>query len=335
MNVLLFEYLHADSQMFDEAAPSLQKEGRAMLQALCDDLSSLSEVSLSVACCPRAGEKIDAAATVALVSINGCGPKGVMGSLLETAHRFDLIVPVAPECDGLLYTVVSELRIAGHRVYSPGRNVIQIGSDKWQTFERLRRHGVPVIPTAMLTGSNPYTDSDCVVIKARDGVGCEGTRRLATERFRSAFTNTNNAAEALIVQPWISGASFSVGVFGRGPETSPLVCIPASQQIIWENDRPRYAGGCILPDCPDAAAMQSLARSAADAVGFNCGYMGIDIMQTPDGTCLVTEINPRFTTSYVGYRQATKDNLASLIVNPGGATDPVWEPQQVSFNVSR
>jgi hypothetical protein len=75
-----------------------------------------------------------------------------------------------------------------------------------------------------------------------------------------------------------------------------------------------------------------LIRRAGAAIGGLRGYIGFDLICTANGPLLV-EINPRLTTSYIGYRELATANLAEWIVNRHSQPiEPGWGSGVVEFS---
>jgi predicted ATP-grasp superfamily ATP-dependent carboligase len=64
------------------------------------------------------------------------------------------------------------------------------------------------------------------------------------------------------------------------------------------------------------------------------GYVGLDLLApfaTPE-ELLVVEINPRLTTSYLGYRALADQNIAQYLLPACRPEEPLrWKPQVVTF----
>ena len=151
-------------------------------------------------------------------------------------------------------------------------------------------------------------------------------KRLALESARDA--------ESLIVQPWLDADSFSIAVIGRGAGQTPDVLPLATQKIEWRGDGPVYLGGTILPQLPAGITTDvvQLCEAIVNALDFRAGYLGIDLLlPRGSGELLVTEINPRICTSYIGYRQAAKSNLLACLLNQETPERLSWMPQIVEF----
>jgi predicted ATP-grasp superfamily ATP-dependent carboligase len=102
---------------------------------------------------------------------------------------------------------------------------------------------------------------------------------------------------ALLIQPYVPGdamsASFLVDRRGR----AHLVGV-GRQDIEIRDGQFHYRGGTVPAGSPQLA---DEARRALDAVPGLCGWVGVDFIREDDGPATVLEINPRLTTSFVGW----------------------------------
>ena len=101
----------------------------------------------------------------------------------------------------------------------------------------------------------------------------------------------------------------------------------------------QYEGGRIPAVIPpqSVAAVEQLVRTTCGTITGLRGYIGIDLL-VPDSdprSPLIVEINPRLTTSYVGYRQLCRDNIAERLLPGAGRPQPEplrWKRETVSFH---
>ena len=131
----------------------------------------------------------------------------------------------------------------------------------------------------------------------------------------------------------MEGNSYSIGMIGGGAGTSPVVLPLAKQNIRWTDNSPQYFGGTILTTRDDQSVFQTLGQRIADAVGFTRGYIGVDLIHDNNGPVTVTEINPRFSSSYIGYRMATPSNLALRLLGQPPERDVDWSDSDITFHV--
>ncbi len=338
--ILIVEYLHANDRAFANSSASMRAEGKAMLQALADDASKVPGVSVSVACCEEAATQLRLADGIGVFPVSGATVVEVAAALLAN-RAWDVVVPIAPECENTLADLVRTLRDELQTERRGGRNVLadsdatlQTCSDKWQTHQFLIENDLPTIESMLLPKieSTTLKDSELCVVKPRDGAGCEGIVRLPVAEAKQQACLPN--AASMIVQPWLKAESFSVAMIGNGANTPPSVFPVATQQIEWKDDRPCYRGGEILPSTPAKVTTDigQLCRTLATGLRFDSGYLGVDLLM-PEGSSelLVTEINPRICTSYIGYRKATASNLFERLLQ-GRDSEPIrWSKMSVKF----
>ena len=93
-----------------------------------------------------------------------------------------------------------------------------------------------------------------------------------------------------------------------------VVPLSLNQQHIHVDFSFTYQGGRIPLEHPGAVQALALAARVAALIPGLDGYVGMDLILTDDGPCLI-EINPRLTTAYVGLRQVVDLNLAQAIWN--------------------
>ena len=134
-----------------------------------------------------------------------------------------------------------------------------------------------------------------------------------------------------IVQPFVAGTSLSIAAL-----VTPLgmELFPIARQSITGKNRFHYAGGWISTAGRRSEAVEDVARRAIESVPGLSGYVGVDLIVPADrkDAPLVIEINPRLTTSYLGYRTLTDDNLAERLLTPEVPRPPiVWKRGRADF----
>jgi predicted ATP-grasp superfamily ATP-dependent carboligase len=112
---------------------------------------------------------------------------------------------------------------------------------------------------------------------------------------------------------------------------------PPADQLLSDDGRFAYRGGRIPAANTNHAALQETARRACLAVPGLRGYVGVDLIvpAKESAPVIVVEINPRLTTSYLGYRALTQGNLAEWLLCPAHYGQPItWRPGTVVFDSS-
>ncbi len=338
-NILIVEYLHADQNAFQNASDSMCSEGRGMLLALAHDAAKLPGLSATVVTCRAAAELLKLPRDVRSWTVSATSPRELAKAIVLAGESWDYVLPVAPEADGILLELVRAIQDSGIRVLTLEDTTLQTCCDKWMTYQLLAKHNLPAIPTVLLNeyagpDFGPRAGSETCVVKPRDGVGCEGVRRVTLAEANALATEAGDHSDPMILQPWIDGESFSIALIGRGARRRPDALPLATQTIEWRGEHAHYAGGTILPEIPARIStdVAKLCDAVVDALSFRCGYLGIDLMLPKDsGEFLITEINPRICTSYVGYRRATSSNLFSRLLDLPADAPLLWRDENVPF----
>jgi predicted ATP-grasp superfamily ATP-dependent carboligase len=185
--------------------------------------------------------------------------------------------------------------------------------------------GVALAPGQRLPDGFSYPS----VLKPRDGAGSLGVRLL------------NSAEEISIATPsrleeFCPGIAASVACLCGPREIVPLE--PCFQHLAGRGDF-TYQGGSLPIDPALAERARALAIRAMRTLPEPCGYLGVDLVlgDDPAGSQdYVVEINPRLTTSYVGLRALSRENLAGLMiaVAEGRAAELCWNASRVHFSSS-
>jgi predicted ATP-grasp superfamily ATP-dependent carboligase len=265
------------------SAPALLAEGRAMLDAVAEDLGAIPDIRVLTA--------------------NGSEES----KFRELAAQADFSLIIAPESDGILATRCHWVETAGGRLLGPTPAAVQLTADKLALAEHLRGAGIPTPRTWLL--SDVPAHSFPIVCKPRDGAGSLRTY-FARSAGEASSLHRNNAD--LIAQEFIAGFAASVA-FLIGPRD--CVGLAPCAQHLSDDGYFRYMGGhAPLPD--DLAARATLlGLRAVNAVEGLRGYVGVDLVLAADprGDCII-EINPRLTTSYVGLRRLARFNIAEMML---------------------
>lgn len=234
----------------------------------------------------------------------------------ETHSSCDATIVIAPESDGLLLELEAWCVAEGIRTCGSDPSFIEHAGDKWLTAQRLHQHQVPHPATHLLSHwnteamANTYVDT--WVLKARDGVGCEGMQRVSAAELMAIQSASTNR-ERWIVQPWLEGQSYSrTAIVDAAGQCHWL---PVVRQHLSIDRRVTYVGGRVLPDLSLTRDQSDDLQRAIDAlVGRARGWVGVDFLLSEDGQLTVIEINPRLTTSFVGLSKACDRSLADLLV---------------------
>ncbi len=300
-----------------------------MLEALAADFTALDGASVDLLCDARQPPVELPGVTVHSVS----GNQAEIDSLISLAGRVDWTVLIAPEFDGHLLGRARQVVSAGGRLLGPGPQLIALASDKQAAAEYLARHEIPVCEGIALAPGEllPEDFSYPAVLKPRDGAGSLGIERIDRRPYRRACGDAPARLER-----FYPGQACSVACLCGPQGVVPLQ--PCWQHLLGEHDF-SYLGGSLPIEAPLAARAARLAVAAIRALPAAMGYIGVDLVlgSDPAGSGdVVIEVNPRLTTSYVGLRALSEDNLAAAMVAVAAGADVgvCWKEQEIHFTSS-
>jgi predicted ATP-grasp superfamily ATP-dependent carboligase len=252
---------------------------------------------------------------------------------------------IAPEFDGILFDLCRSVETNGGTLLSPGSAAVQRCADKLNLAARLEDAGVPTIPTRLLSwdDASPLETSNHVlhfpvVIKPRDGAGSQCNHLVKSwdefQRLRF-FLGAEARKRGYIWQPYVAGQPVSVAVL-VSQSCSEAQAFPVADQFLSDDGRFLYRGGRIPARDIDEASIQAAALAACHCVPGLRGYVGVDLIIPFDEPSrpIVVEINPRLTTSYLGYRALALENLAERML-PGQTQRPIeWRTGEIEFDTA-
>ena len=356
MKVAILEYI-CGSGIFRDCVPegtnaeltSLLAEGYAMLSALTNDMIDSgvevrSPLEPSIEAWPRWRTWTDSQWTWSAI------PYDAHRSLDEVATRWieaisncDAAIVIAPELDRILQQLVARLRNAGVVVLASDEPFLNAASDQWETCQAWKRGEVHHPETYLLDDFLRVPREDAHsrrwLIKRRDSAGCVGLQAFedVSSLVREAVSQRDlrKTPDRWVVQPWIPGIAASMAVL-CGQEHRVL---GAFEQRIepWKEEDPTewcYRGGAGPIPGVNQQALQRFAEQVLQAIpGQPRGWIGIDFVIEPDGRWCAIEVNPRLTTSYLGYRKWYGHSLAGCWAR-GDSPSVDWQDfSRVSFSV--
>jgi tyramine---L-glutamate ligase len=313
---------------FDSLTSSLQREGRAMLEALAADWSEIPNRSVHVAWDRNLGEW-----RIPGVHVHECNKQiAVSDAWLRIGSQVDTILVIAPELNNDLLATTVGLRQklpAFVRLLNADPIFCQAASDKWLTSQFFRaanvRHPETILwSSGSSTSDLPVSSNSTWVLKPRDGAGCESIFRFRSLQELTSmprlFGDLITCPDKWIVQPWIEGEHGSLAVLCG--DNARLVFPPMTQSISVSKAGMghflQYQGGNgpwwpVQPDMID-----QFAKAVIDAIpGKPCGWIGVDFVVSKNHLgkreLIAIEINPRLTTSYLGVRAIVQENIPRLL----------------------
>ncbi len=252
----------------------------------------------------------------------------------KIAAESDSILSIAPEMDDLL---AKRATASGDRWLGAQSTAVSVCGDKRRLDQTLTTAIRRPMRHEVIGGS--ILAQLPAVIKPKDGAGGSAFLFRTVEEFRSGIgavldeIGRGSDGDPIVQEDYIPGRPCSVAVINNTP-------LPTGVQDIRIDGSPgrlSYHGGTVPAADVDQNAVRRLVAQVYNAVPGLRGWWGIDfvIPEEPfEGSFdpVLIEVNPRLTTSYLGYRALTPDNLAERILFPERTFPPLrWRAGSVSF----
>lgn len=325
---------------------SLAREGQAMLAALVEDIAKIPGHHVVTTWDTRLGP----------CPLRNCDV-GLVDSAVDELSQFrelirdsDAVWVIAPETNGELLKRALQFQFVNNteparssprRFLGASDRAIMLASDKLPLATWLHERSIPTPETLPFNPADRKSDtgwSGPTIIKRRDGAGSQDMFLV-----RDGFELWNarhelgrlHEPETFIQQPFVEGTALSVTLL-IAEDGSILEVFPVAEQHLSGDGHFKYRGGRMPADIsPESAlAVRQLAQRACLAIPGLTGYVGCDIVLPDDQPLepVLIEINPRLTSSYLGYRQLTDDNIPVRLLDPNA---PVlrWKSEPVTFTV--
>ena len=288
----------------------LAAEATAILRALLRDFSAWGRLRVVATWDDR-----DPAPTLPADEVVPIRASSYREDLAAVARRCGAALVVAPETGGALERTTRLMEAVDVLVVGSPSWVVAAAADKARCPDRLATAGVACPRTVLTTPRGAVEDARHVgyplVMKPRFGAGCERVALAADEdELDAALTAFGRRDEReVVLQEYVRGEAVSVSLLASDDGVLPL---GVNTQDVRPGVPFEYRGGAAGVDHPRGKGIVAAARVAVGALPGLRGHVGVDLVVAPD-RCVVIEVNPRLTTSYVGLRRALRANLAELV----------------------
>lgn len=281
---------------------------------------------------------------------------GWISKWIELARKCDRSIVIAPELDDILVGAIREMRNHEVRLVAAETEFIASTSDKYLTAQLLRKANIRTPTTwtidpflSTVPTNNPLLEwNGPWVLKRRDGAGCSDMWMFQTTHSLRCHLELTNPIPNGIIQPWYAGQAASlalvvqdgvceaVGAMNQNIQLDQL-------QLEYGASRVTYTGGDGPLPLQNDDLLQFARRVLESIPGQAQGWIGIDFLIPPHERSpkkdhwedwVVIEINPRLTTSYLGYRQYYGSQLADAMIGQRGISDIIvpFEKRTVEFS---
>jgi tyramine---L-glutamate ligase len=315
VKIFVYEFFSGGGLAGESLPPSLVREGDMMVRALLHDLAEVRGVQLLASRDARLPE------LAGLETIVPAPGEGTLALYSRGVAAADAAWPTAPETDRVLERLAQATIDLGRVLLGSSPDAVRVAGSKRATAATLKRAGVPAIPTFTSVDGLPPLPGRWVV-KPDDGAGCDDA--LVVPDRNAALGCLAAAPGRLVAQPWIEGPALSLSLVCAAGHGRLLCC--NRQHVRIADGRLTLSGiGVNAVSDPDGR-LAELGRGVAAAIPGLWGYVGVDLVATPDGP-VVLEVNPRLTTSYCGLRSAVQVNAAELVLGLLRSHGPEsWRP---------
>lgn len=294
-------------------------------------------------------------------SVVRVGPDQELPTLERLSAEADWTLIIAPESDGILIDRARRVDRVGGRSLGSSPTAIALAGNALMTVDCLNRAGIRTPPTWAVSPrvgwprrpSFPLSDLATVcpfvevpepmteqppdriaeveiehpaVLKPVDGAGAIKTFVLAGE---TDWPDPSWRPEVAVLQPWIDGRAMSTAALVSGGGRAFLLGC-ASQRIAVQSGRIRYLGG-EAPVHVGPTVSRMVDRVVGAIPGLK-GWVGIDWIDDGSDDPIVLEVNPRPTTSIVGYRSSLPPGLLARSWL-GLVDDPSSSPPEHLFQI--
>lgn len=335
MRLFLSEFVCGGGWPDGTPTGSLRREGEAMLCAVAEDFRDIPDCAVTVSWDPRFGPFPVRGVRV----VSPATPAEEPAILARESATADSTLLIAPEFHDLLASRAEMVLRNGGRLLGSDPATLRLCGDKlalsrylkrWPDVAHLRTEPLPSVDQR---AGLPFP----VVIKPRHGAGSTNTFLIRDadqfeRRLKEPFDPPDLPPD--IWQPYAAGRPLSVAALVH--DSGDFDLFPAGEQLLSADGRFHYRGSVIPASDVDAAAIGSMVRQIIESLRGLRGYIGFDFIVAPSARQrpVLVEINPRLTTSYLGYRRLADENLAARWL---GATRPTsalrWKSTRVQFTV--
>ncbi|WP_166821506.1 ATP-grasp domain-containing protein [Thalassoroseus pseudoceratinae] len=333
MRVFVSEHLTCGAMHDEPELPaSLLNEGRAMHAAIVTDCAQLDGVDVVTTW----DDRLPLPQVPGNVIVHRTDSADSERDLFfELVRQADATLVIAPEFQNCLLDRWQMVAEAGGHWLGCDADAIAICSDKLRMSQVLASHGLPVVSTVFIAPEQLPPWSWPVVVKPRDGAGSVNVQQITSLSEWHEMLRRRDACEFCppdLVQPFVTGNAISVAAIVS--DAGQVNVLPTATQELTTDGHFIYSGGTVpgLTD-HDPINFAELVGQIRNAIPGLRGYFGVDLIVGDDGVTII-EINPRLTTSYLGYRRLTPKNLAGCMLGKPVLSPMAWNREQVRFTPS-
>ncbi|TWT60098.1 ATP-grasp domain-containing protein [Rubinisphaera italica] len=334
-SILISEFICSGALTGISLPESLAREGLGMLRAVCADAVNSSKFKVYTTIDHRLKLNISEVHCTEVFSEDD-----EWLQFQKLAKLCDLTLVIAPEFNKILLDRVQWLVDNNCRHCLSDPHFIERTSNKLEFANWAVPEDIPTPRTLRidlheisLKHEHAMGFHYPLIIKPQWGAGAMATALLLSDEDFSQFRNENLQSEygPFLIQPYYEGIPLSLSCI-RNPANQSITWTPLGRQ---EFNGLRYLGGTISFACEvEKSAFDISEKVVRQHPGLN-GWIGFDFLfcHDRDEPMVLLEVNPRLTTSYLGYRQLTQSNLAAIMLGCESDSPIEWSNQPIQFRL--
>lgn len=338
MQILIFEYFTA-SGITDKTITS---EAKALLDGVLDDLKEYNITYLiSKVFSQEYQDKYpDKKAIILDETCNitdPCSENKLETWLQENIKDYDACLLIATEIDNTLYKLAKIVEDNNVLLLGSNSESIMQCTNKIETLKNIPPsinniethlittdlHGkwkqeimdllIEKNPTIDFTKKNNNPDLiNKLIAKPQLGIDCEGVIQISSQEDIEKISLKYPIDANIIIQDYIEGIPCSVSLIVLEDKIIPLSL--NKQEILITDSELEYNGGEVPYKHPLEEKAKQIAKQATQSIPGLKGFIGVDLILNNNNIYFL-EINPRFTTPYVGLRKIINFNIVKTIVD--------------------
>ncbi|MCI6775434.1 ATP-grasp domain-containing protein [Methanobrevibacter boviskoreani] len=268
--------------------------------------------------------------------------------LIENVRKFKKSIFIASEEENNLYDLTKFLEDNDVKLYVSNAESTGICSDKFKMYQALKSDAIQPFTYKITLDSDIFwkkpilfnlksynmdkenyeygLDDELIdnleiknkfIAKPINGVDCEDIKIIESREDIDDLENVFAEGSDVLIQEYIEGEVLSVSLISDGVDAIPLSL--NKQFVTISKDKQQYLGGQVLYNHPALNQIFDSAVEAVKAIEGLKGFIGVDLIANKKDNgkfeVYIIEINSRFTTPYVGLRQALDMNIGQTIID--------------------
>jgi len=308
MSILVYEYF-LGQKLNNGFSSAMLKEAKLMVGAIVNDLKKYypaDNISLLIN-----KEYKNIFENHTLVERNY--KKNICEEIISYRNDFEKVIIIAPEEDNILYEIINKLEKNGIKTINCNSDFIKISTNKLEMNNYLTKslHVKNNMIKTCLTYKE-FQKNQKIVAKIVDGVGSENLfifkDRVELEKNKKLITIDH------IFQEFIEGNIVGINIISNGKNFS---IISINEQMYKRISKYQIVLESI--NIGKFNHMHDLFKVFVENILGNFkgsyGFIGIDAIVTKENKIMFLEINPRFTTSYIGLSKSLNFNPFKVLFN--------------------